>query len=183
MPDEKFPLEKPATEWRELLTPEQFRVLRARHGARGQQPAELREAHRSVRLRRMRSAAVRIQHQVRERLGLAQLLPPVAKRSRDHDRYLTWHGTRGSSLWKLRRPPGPRVQRRSAAHRTALLHERLIAEVRTEVDVWGQPPFSPASHARTHADARGVAARALRLVDDFHRTGIDQHGAHEPVEP
>ena len=40
------------------------RIARARHGTRAHQPAELREAHRPVQLRRLRSAAVRVQHQV-----------------------------------------------------------------------------------------------------------------------
>ena len=65
MADEKFPGREIRTGVEQELSADQFRVLRE-HGTEraGTQPAQLREAHRRVPLRGLRSAAVRVQHQV-----------------------------------------------------------------------------------------------------------------------
>ena len=64
-----------------------------------------------------------------------QPLPNAVATTTGHD---ARHDARGSALQELRRPSRPRVRRRPAAHRTALLHERRVAEVRAEVEV-GHP--------------------------------------------
>ena len=76
-------------------------------------------------LRRLRHAAVRVRHQVRRRLRLAELLgagqqPDVIERVRRHE---PRHGAHRSALHQLRLAPRPRVRGRAAADRRALLHQ------------------------------------------------------------
>jgi peptide methionine sulfoxide reductase MsrB len=68
-------IQKSDAEWQKELDPLQHHVLRC-HGTERtlHQPAERREARRRLPLRRLRRAAVRFRHQVRERLGLALVL-------------------------------------------------------------------------------------------------------------
>ena len=68
-------------------------------------------------------------HQVRQRHRLAELLPPAAGRGRHLDRLQARLSAHRSALRRLRRAPGPRVQRRPATDRQALLHERAGDEV------------------------------------------------------
>jgi peptide-methionine (R)-S-oxide reductase len=66
-------------------------------------------------LRGLRHAAVRVGHQIRRRLRLAELFPPingeVIAEHTDHS-----HGmTRGSPLQGMRQPSGPRLRGRPRA--------------------------------------------------------------------
>ena len=70
-----FEIVKSDDEWRRLLKPAAYKVLRhARHRAAVHQPAQRREAQGHLRLRRLRPAAVLLRDQVRKRHRLAELL-------------------------------------------------------------------------------------------------------------
>ena len=74
MSEGHFPVTHTEAEWRALLTPEQYEIMRE-HGTEraGQLRAPAREAPGRLLLRRLRPAAVREQDQVRERHRLAEL--------------------------------------------------------------------------------------------------------------
>ena len=74
MKQDHFPVTHTDAEWRAILTPEQYDIMRG-HGTErpGQLRAPLREAAGGLRLRGLRAAAVREQDQVRERHRLAEL--------------------------------------------------------------------------------------------------------------
>ena len=70
-----FEIVKSDDEWRRLLKPAAYKVLRhARHRAAVHEPAQRREAQGHLRLRRLRPAAVLVRDQVRKRHRLAELL-------------------------------------------------------------------------------------------------------------
>ena len=94
-----YPVTHTDAEWRKLLTPEQYRVMRG-HGteAPGSCALQLREARRHVLLRRLRAAAVRVQAEVRERHRLAELQRSGARRGRDTDRQQLRHGPHRGAL-------------------------------------------------------------------------------------
>src|SRR6516164_6025846 len=128
-------------EWRKLLTPEQFNVQRA--GERAPQ--------RYFRLRRLRSAAVLVQDQIRKRHRLAEFLGAAGARGGRERGPLVRHDPHRRIVPSLRRSSRPRLHRRSEADRAALLHERR----RVEVHVSGggvqlELSFSPTIFATRH---------------------------------
>ena len=110
-----FPVQKTDEEWRKILTPEQYQILRDTRPSARELRAEHREARRHVRVRRLRPAALHQRHQVRVRYRLAQLHAPLPARSA---RRRTRYGmTRTEvALLAVRRPPRPRVPGRPPAH-------------------------------------------------------------------
>ena len=114
MDDKRFAVTHTDEEWRRLLTREQYQVLRG-HGT---------EAPGHVHLRRLRPTAVRIEEEIRERHGLAELQRPGRGCGRKLDRSKLWHGAHRGALQPLRQPSRPRVQRRAPADESALLHQR-----------------------------------------------------------
>src|SRR3569623_10520 len=107
------------------------RAARGRHRAAFQQAAGSREAPWHLRLCRVQARSVLFRLLVRLRHRLAELLDAAARCGRPVARLLARHGARRSALPSLRRPPGPRLRRRPAAHRPALLHERRGPEFRS----------------------------------------------------
>ncbi len=74
MKQDRFPVTHTDAEWRKILTPEQYEVMRGHGTERPGSCALLYEKRRGrVRLRRLRAAFVREQDQVRERHRLAEL--------------------------------------------------------------------------------------------------------------
>ena len=84
-PAKTFPVSLPDAEWKKLLTPEQYDVLR-QHGTEraGTEPARPREAPRHLHLRRLRPAALHLGDEVRLRHRLAELLRAARRRGRHH---------------------------------------------------------------------------------------------------
>ena len=105
-------------------------AARARHRARGDQPAGqgVRQGH--LPLRGVRAGALLVGHEVRQPDRVAVLLRAARQRGGHHVGPELLHGAHRGALPALRRPPGPRLRRRPAAHRAALLHERRRAQVR-----------------------------------------------------
>ena len=127
-----YPVQKSDEEWRRILTPEQYAVLRGHATERRRiVRAARRTSRRDFCLRGMRAAPLRRRAQVRERHRLAQFLRAAGRRHRLDGRPQLRHDPDRSPLQPVRRPPGPRVRRRPAADRTAVLHQRGGAEFRT----------------------------------------------------
>src|SRR4029077_13090737 len=110
--------------------------------------AELREAQRHVQLRRLRSAIVQVDEEIRERNRLAELQRSGSRLGRDYAGPHLRHGPHRSALQALREPPWARVRRRPAAHTPALLHQRRRPQFRTGRSqrrltlVWHEPSVS-----------------------------------------
>src|SRR5208283_89456 len=84
-------------------------------------------------LRVLRRAAVRVGNEVRSRLRLAELLRSRGRRESAHGGgHEPFHAPHRSHVRGLRRAPGPCLRGRSAADRTALLHELRLARLRAE---------------------------------------------------
>ena len=102
-----------------------MRVLRQAGDRAGRHlAARPRASPRHLPLRRLRPAALLLGDQVRQRHRLAELLPAAAERGRHARRQQPVHAPHRSALRQLRRPSRPRLQRRPAPDRPALLHER-----------------------------------------------------------
>ena len=132
----RFEVTRSEAEWRKLLTPEQYEVMRE-HGTErpGSCALNFEKRHGTFCLRRLRAAAVQVEEEVRERHRLAELQRSGAGFDRDHDRSKLRHGPHRGALQPLRQPSRPRVRGRPAADASALLHQRrgdeLPAGVRT----------------------------------------------------
>src|SRR5262245_5885089 len=92
---------------------------------------------------------------------MAELFSPIARRGVDDHRSHARHDTRGSALRELRRASRPGAPPRTGADRTALLHERRVAQVRTHgrlKRLAAKPNYRRRSPGRT-------AVRDVSLVD------------------
>jgi hypothetical protein len=84
----------------------------------------------------LRHAPFRRRNQIRCRLRMAEFLRPGRGRKRPHRRGQQPSDAPHRSLVRnVRRTSRPRLRRRSTAHRTTLLHELRIAQVRAEESV------------------------------------------------
>ena len=81
-------------------------------------------------------------------------------------------------LRALRRPPGPRLRRRPAADRQALLQQRRGAEVRRRLALSGRPPRPSAEAARLRACRR---LRRMRLSQ--RRARFTRRPTLDPSDP
>ena len=117
-------------EWRKLLTPAQYSVLR-QDGTELPFTSPLLEEHRAgtFSLRRLRPAAVLLEDEIRKRHRLAELLGAACQCRGRNRGPLVRHDPHGGLVPPLRRPSRPRLQRWAEADRAALLHERRGAEI------------------------------------------------------
>src|SRR5262249_40557163 len=120
------------------------------------------EARRHVRVRGVLPAALRIEDEVRERHRLAELLHVDPGPRRHPARLQADPAAHRVPLRALRRTPGPRVRRRSAADGQALLQQRPRAGVRAR----GREAARPAVVMRSAriALAAFAAAGAVALL-------------------
>ena len=154
MANEKFPVEKSETEWRKLLSADQFRVLRE-HGTERAGTSPLNYEKRTGEYNCAACGQPLFESSTKYESGSGwpsffRPLPNAVATTTDRAR----HDASGSALRELRRASRPRVQRWPAAHRPALLHERRIAEVRTEVER-GRFPSKRGQPYRAHDETRG----------------------------
>src|SRR5256885_4398673 len=83
--------------------------------------------------------AVRVGHQVRRALRMAELLRTRGGRAdRGDDRQVALHGEDRGDVRELRRAPGPRLRRRPPADGPALLHQLRLDQTRPEVTEEGE---------------------------------------------
>ncbi len=126
-----FEVTKTDAEWRKLLTSQQFYVLRS-HGTERAFTSPLDKEHRAGTFScagcdlPLFSSTTKFD----SRTGWPSFHTPLENAVGDDRRPQFLHDAHRGALPPLRRPPGPRVQRRAAAHGSALLHERRGDEVR-----------------------------------------------------
>ena len=123
-------ISKTDAEWKKLLTPEQYEVLR-QEGTEAPFTSPLNHEKRNgmFALRCLRAAAVPLEIQVRQRHRLAELLRCAARPCRDQNRLQAGSAAHRIPLRALRRPPRPCVQRRAQAHRPEVLQQRRGFEI------------------------------------------------------
>src|SRR5437868_13539028 len=84
----------------------------------------------NVSMRVLRQRAVQFGHEIRFGHRVAQFLGAAGRRKYTQtDRYQHVHGARRGILHAMRRTPGTRVRRWTAAYESTLLHERIVAAV------------------------------------------------------
>ena len=134
MANESFPVEKSTTEWRELLTPDQFRVLRE-HGTEraGTSPLNYEKRTGIYHCAACNQPLFESNTKYESGSGWPSFFRPLPDAVATINRHRARDDAGRGALQELRWPPGSCVQRRTAAHRAALLHERRVAEVRAEV--------------------------------------------------
>ncbi len=164
---EAFKVSHSDAEWRKLLTGEQYAVLRQSATERAFTSPLLHEARRGdFRLRRLRSGSLFLDHEIRQRHRLAELLGAAGRGCRHGGGQNPRHGSDRCPLQPLRRPPWPCLQRRSEADGSALLHERRRAELQAGGLRGSNNGPVPARLSRRRADDRQPvhpAGPALRV--------------------
>ena len=147
-------------------TPEQYRVLREKGTERA--------VHRRVRprlraghlpLRRLRRRALPLGREVRLRLRLARVLRAGGRRGdRRGDRHELRHGAHRGHVRRLRRPPRPRVPRRAAPDRAALLHQLGRARSSRRSKWRRRQRSAPAASGASRRRSAGSTASPRRAV-------------------
>ena len=109
-----YPVTRTEAEWRKLLTPEQYAIMRE-HGTEAPGSCALNFEKRAgtFMLRRLRSAAVRLQEEIRESArGRPSFNDPVQARWKPSEDDSYGMVRTEVQLQPLRQPSGPRVRRR-----------------------------------------------------------------------
>ena len=177
MKEDHFPVTHTEAEWRAILTPEQYDIMRGHGTERPGSCALLYEKRPGrLRLRGLRAAAVREQDQVRKRHRLAELQYAGRRRGRDDDRPQLRHDAHRSALLALRIASRPRISGWSAANGPALLHQ------------WRRDKFHAGGGMTRKARIRRFAPpspggrRARALSRERERVGVRvRHERHDPA--
>ena len=130
-PPSNYPVTRTDAEWRKLLTPEQYAIMR-QHGTERPGSCALNYEKRAgtfvcagcdqplfVSKKKFESGT-----------GWPSFNDPEPGAVETTEDCQLRHGPHRGALQPLRQPPGPRVRRRPAADRPALLHQRRRHEVR-----------------------------------------------------
>ena len=125
-PAAKFEVEKSDEEWRRLLTPAQYDVLR-KHGTErpGTSPLNKEKRKGTFACAGCDLPLFSSETKYESGTGWPSFWQPLAERGRHDDRQVVSDDAHRGALPPLRRPSRPCVRRRPEADRPALLHERL----------------------------------------------------------
>ena len=133
---ETFEVTHSDAEWRKLLTPDQYAVLRHEATERPFTSPLLHEERRGTfACAGCHLDAFSSTTKFESQHGVAELLGPFGEGGRHHEGHVLRYGTDGCSLPSLRRPPRSCLRRRSEADRASLLHERGRAHLQTRDDL------------------------------------------------
>ena len=129
--DGHFEIIRTPEEWRKLLTPEQYAVLRQEDTERPFTSPLNHEKRKGI----FACAGCDLplfssETKFDSGTGWPSFYAPLDGAVEDRQRLVLRHGARRGALPPLRRPSRPCVQRRAEAHRPALLHQRRVAEIR-----------------------------------------------------
>ena len=113
MANETFPVEKSEKEWREVLSADQFRVLRE-HGTEraGASPLNFEKRTGVFHCAACNQPLFESTTKYESGSGWPSFWQPLPNAVATNTRYDARHDARGSSLQELRRPSRPRVRRR-----------------------------------------------------------------------
>ena len=129
---EAFEVTKTDEEWRRLLTPAQYQVLRHEATERPGSSALLREHRKGVFVcAGCELPLFKSETKFESGTGWPSFWSPDRRHRGRQIRLEFGDGANRSALPALRRPSRPRLQRRPAADRPALLHERRRLEIHT----------------------------------------------------
>ena len=123
MKHENFPVTHTDAEWRKILTPEQYAIMRE-HGTERPGSCALNcKARQQVHLRGLRFAAVRLETKFESGTGRAST---IRRRARSRRRWIaaTARGAHRSALRPLRLASRPCLPRRPAANHLRFGHQR-----------------------------------------------------------
>ncbi len=170
-PAGKFEIEKSDDEWRKLLTPAQYDVLR-KHGTEraGTSPLNAEKRKGTFACAGCDLPLFSSDTKYESGTGWPSFWQPLAERDRHDGRQVVLHDPHRGALPPLRRASGACVRGRPEADRSALLHQRRGAEVharrgeRAGVSCLphGEEPTQSAA-SRTMARARGHPSRHSAL--------------------
>ena len=121
----QYPVSHTEAEWRKLLTPEQFHIMRE-HGTERPGSCALNYEKRAgtFACAGCDQPLFKSKKKFESGTGWPSFNDPVAGRGRDTDGPRLRHAAHRGALQPLRQPSRPRVSRRPAADRPALLHQR-----------------------------------------------------------
>ena len=160
---------KTEAEWRKVLTPAQFSVLRQEGTERPFSSPLNDEKHKGTFVCAGCDLPLfESRDEVRQRHRLAELLRPHPGRGRRPARLEAHRAAHRVSLRPLRWPSGPRVRRRSEAYRPALLQQRCRAEIHSGVIGVTRGAPAPAAPSRGRASSRVTSlprVHARELLD------------------
>ena len=134
-----YPVTHTEAEWRKLLTPEQFHIMRE-HGTERPGSCALNFEKRAGTFSCAGCDQVlfKAEDEVRERHRLAELQRSRAGRDRGYGGPQLRHGPHRDALQPLRQPSRPCVPGRPAADRPALLHQRRGDELQAGLKLPGK---------------------------------------------
>ena len=133
MATKQYPVTRTDAEWRALLTPEQYAIMR-RHGTEAPGSCALLTEKRAGTFLCAGCDQPLFVSKVKFESGTGwpSFTDPVSGAVETEEDKQLGHGAHRGALQPLRQPPGPRVPRRPPAHRPALLHQRRGHEVRAQ---------------------------------------------------
>ena len=131
METKQFEVAHTDAEWRKLLTPEQYEIMRG-HGTErpGSCALNFEKRHGTFACAGCGQQLFTSKKKFESGTGWPSFNDPASRLGRDHHRPQLRHGPHRGALQPLRQPSRPRLRRRPAADPSALLHQRRGDEFR-----------------------------------------------------
>ena len=128
-----YPVQKTEAEWRQELSPEQFRIMFEHATERPGTSALLQEKRPGTFVcAACGQPAYAADTKYESGSGWPSFWEPIEDATATTTESIPVHDPHGGALHQMRRPSGPRVRRRPGADRPALLHQRIGAEVQAQ---------------------------------------------------